>query len=98
MDRTKVMALKPHLRQRLRHQGVGWSSKTKVLEERGIGGLPESTSSLPTPKCPGTQGSPGVVWLVLGPHHSHTQGSRCGGRATKDGFAQERPWVCRETP
>ena len=26
--------------------------------------------SLPTPKCPGvTQGSPGVVWLVLGPHH-----------------------------
>ena len=45
--------------------------------------------SLPTPKCPGvTQGSPGVVWLVLGPHHgdSHTQGRRCGGRATKDGL------------
>ena len=33
--------------------------------------------SLPTPKCPSvTQGSPGVVWLVL-PHHgdSHIQGS-----------------------
>ena len=28
-----------------------------------------------------------MVWLVLGPHHgdSHTQGRRCGGRATKDG-------------
>ena len=32
--------------------------------------------SFPTPKCPGvTQGSLGVVWLLLGPHHgdSYTQ-------------------------
>ena len=44
--------------------------------------------SLPISKCPGvTQGSPGVAWLVLGPHHgdSHTQGSRYGGRAPKEG-------------
>ena len=43
--------------------------------------------SLPTPKCPYvTQGSPGVVWLVLEPHHgdSRTQGSRCGGQASKE--------------
>ena len=49
--------------------------------------------SLSTPKSPSvTQGSPGVVWLVLGPHHrdSHTQGSRCGGRATKDDFGSPR--------
>ena len=45
--------------------------------------------SLPTPKCLGvTQGSLGVVWLVLGPHHgdSHTHGSRCGGWAPKGSY------------
>ena len=41
--------------------------------------------SLLTSKCSGmTQGSLGVVWLV---YHgdSHTQRSRCGGQALKDG-------------
>ena len=44
--------------------------------------------SFPTPKCPGmTQGSLGVVWLVLGPYHgdSHTQGNRYRGCAPKEG-------------
>ena len=44
--------------------------------------------SLSTPKyLDVTQRSPEVVWLMLGPHHgdSHTQGSRCGGRAFKEG-------------
>ena len=44
--------------------------------------------SLPTPKCPSvTQGSPGVVWLVLGLHHGdfYTQGSGCEDEAPKDG-------------
>ena len=33
------------------------------------------------------EGSLEVVWLVLGPHHgdSHIPGSRCGGRAPKEG-------------
>ena len=33
-----------------------------------------------------------MVWLVLGPHHgdSHTQGSRCGGRAPKKGYGVPR--------
>ena len=59
--------------------------------------------SLSTPKCPGvTQGSPGVVWLVLGPLHgdSHTP-KGAGVEAVLPRMArvsQERPWVSRETP
>ena len=79
---------------------VGWSSKTKVclkspLEGQLRGAAKNSKEyyrrrvvSLSTPKSPDvTQRSLGVVWLVLRPHHgdSHTQGSRYGGRATKDG-------------
>ena len=48
---------------------------------------------LPTPKYPDvTQGSPGVVWLVLGLHHgdSHIQGSRCRGQVPKDGYVPRK--------
>ena len=41
-----------------------------------------------TPKCLSiTQGSLGVMWLVLGCHHgdSHIHRSRCKGRAPKEG-------------
>ena len=88
------------LQQWLRHQGGGWSSKRKVCLGSPLEGQHREAAknsreyyrgrvvSLSTPKYPNvTQGSPKVVWLVLGPHHgdSHTQGSRCGGPATKDG-------------
>ena len=52
-----------------------------------------------TSKYPGmTQMSPKVVWLMLGPHHgdSHIQGSRCGGRAPKEGLGLPR--VARGVP
>ena len=88
---TAAAAKAPRGRVVFQNKSVSWKS----LRGAAYGGcqklqrvLQGRVVSLPTPKCPGvTQGSPGVVWLVLGPHHgdSHTQGSRCGGRATKDG-------------
>ena len=58
--------------------------------------------SLPTPKCPGvTQGSPGVVWLVLGVSMGTSTPKGAGVEAVLPRMArvsQEWPWVSRETP
>ena len=64
----------------LEGQHRGATKNSKEYYRRGV-------VSLPAFKCLGvTQGSLGVVWLILGPHHgdSHIQGSRCGGRASKE--------------
>ena len=59
-------------------RGLGGLPKQKCVLKVSIGGpadnpkgyYREGEVSFPTPKCPVvTQRSPGVVWLVLGPHH-----------------------------